>query len=426
MIVELISVGTEILMGNIVNTNAAYLAEQCTMLGYSMYHQTTVGDNEERLFEAVQTAMGRADIVLISGGLGPTIDDITKETVAKVCGLELVEDPMAREHIESYFAKRQITKITDNNWKQALIPKGAKVVRNPNGTAPGILVETSTARIFLMPGPPNELKPMMKEEVIPYLEGLQNSVFYTSMVKISGLGESFVEDQLFDLMKGQTNPTIAPYAKEGEVHIRVTAKGSTTEEASALVKPIVDEIYNRFGDFVFTEKEEVTLEEAVVELLKKHNLTINTVESCTGGLLAGRLVNVAGASAVLKEGLITYSNESKVNLVDVKEETLKKYGAVSEQTAKEMAKGATKRYHSQVAISVTGIAGPDGGSEEKPVGLVYIGCCIGEEVFAKEFHFMGNRSKIRETSVATALTVLRHALLETYEGGFSKNGKKTK
>ena len=421
MIVELISVGTEILMGNIVNTNAAYLAEQCTMLGYSVYYQTTVGDNEKRLSDAIKTAMTRADIILLSGGLGPTMDDITKETVAKVCGLKLIEDEKVREHIKGYFINRKIKKITDNNWKQTLVPEGAKVVENSNGTAPGIIVETKDCKIILMPGPPNELTVMMEEKIIPYLKKLQTNVFYTSMVKMSGIGESYVENQLMDLMQEQTNPTIAPYAKEGEVHIRVTAQGKSKEEAMALVQPAVKEIYHRFGEFVFTDKEDVTLEQNVIELLKKHGATLSTVESCTGGLLTGRLVNVSGASSVIKQGLITYSNEAKMTLVDVQENTLNEYGAVSEQTAKEMAQGAVKRYHTDIAISITGIAGPEGGSKEKPVGLVYIGCCIGKQVFAKEFHFTGNRSKIREASVANALTVLRHAVLEVYEGKVIEN-----
>ena len=390
------------------------------MLGYSVYYQTTVGDNEERLLDAIKTAMNRAEIILISGGLGPTMDDITKEMVAKACGLELVEDMNARNHIKDYFAKRKIQTITDNNWKQALVPKGAKVVMNSNGTAPGIIVEMPGCRIFLMPGPPNELKVMMKQSMIPYLEELQDGVFYTSMVKISGLGESFVESELSDLIKEQTNPTIAPYAKEGEVHIRVTAKGKTRNEAKSLVEPVVKEMYHRFGDFIFTDKEEVTLEQSVVELLKKHRLTLCTVESCTGGLLAGRIINVGGVSDVFRQGFITYSNEAKMELVDVKQSTLEAHGAVSPETAKEMAQGATKRYQSKIAVSITGIAGPDGGSEEKPVGLVYIGYDIEGHVFAKEFHLTGNRSKIRETSVANALTVLRHALIEHYESGFSK------
>ncbi|MBS4933731.1 MAG: competence/damage-inducible protein A [Clostridiales bacterium] len=419
MIVELISVGTEILMGNIVNTNCAYLAEKCTSLGYSIYYQTTVGDNEERLMKALEQARERADIVILSGGLGPTMDDITKEMVAKVCQLELVEDIRTRERIQEYFAKRQLANITHNNWKQAYIPEGAIVLDNKNGTAPGLIVETDNCKFILLPGPPNELIPLMEQEVIPYLSKLQDSVFYTAMVKIGGLGESYVEDKLSDLMKNQTNPTIAPYAKEAEVHIRVTAKGTTEEEAKDLVAPVVKEIKSRFGNFVFTEEENMTLEDSVVELLKKHELKLCTVESCTGGLLAGRIVNVSGCSDVLKQGLITYSNKAKRKLVGVKKNTLKEYGAVSQQTAKEMAKGAALLYNSDVAVSITGIAGPTCGTEEKPVGLVYIGCYIHDKVFAKEFHFTGNRRKIRESSVASALTLLHHAIIEYYEGGFA-------
>ena len=418
MIVELISVGTEILMGNIVNTNSAYLAEKCTSLGYSVYYQTTVGDNEERLMQALELAKERADLIILSGGLGPTMDDITKETVAKVCQLELVEDVQTRERIREYFLKRQIETITQNNWKQSYIPEGAMVIDNENGTAPGLIVKTKECQFILLPGPPNELIPMVEQSVVPYLSKLQDAVFYTAMVKIAGLGESYVEDKLSDLMKTQTNPTIAPYAKEAEVHIRVTAKGKTEEEAKNLTKPIVEKIKNRFGNFVFTEKESVTLEESVVELLKQHELKLCTVESCTGGLVAGRIVNVSGSSEVFKQGFVTYSNKAKRKLVGVKKSTLKEYGAVSLQTAKEMAKGAALLYNSEVALSITGIAGPTGGTEEKPVGLVYVGCYVHDKVFAKEFHFTGNRRKIRESSVANALTLLRYSIIEYYEGGF--------
>lgn len=419
MIVELISVGTEILMGNIVNTNSAYLAEQCAGLGFSLYYMTTVGDNEERLLQTIKMAKERADIVILSGGLGPTMDDMTKEMVAKACGLELVEDEGCKEHIKEYFEKRKLYhEITENNWKQAQIPKGAIVLDNPNGTANGIIVQAERCHLILLPGPPNELKPLFEQEVIPYLKTLQDASFYTAMIKISGIGESYVEDKLSDLIQGQTNPTIAPYAKEGEVHIRVTAKGANEQEAKQLVSPTVDEIRNRIGDAIFTEEEAVTLEQQVIALLEQHELTLCTVESCTGGLFSGRLVNVAGASSVLKQGFITYSNESKQKLVNVKAETLQQYGAVSHQTAKEMAVGGSQVSNCDVAISITGIAGPDGGSKEKPVGLVYIGCYMNGHVWTKEFHFTGNRSKIRESSVANALTLLRYHILEQYEGGF--------
>lgn len=277
MIVELISVGTELLMGNTVNTNAAYLAQKCAMLGLTVYYQTTVGDNEERLTEVVKTAINRSDIVILTGGLGPTMDDMTKETVAKVMGCNLVEDVKTREWIQEYFKKRQVQMITHNNWKQALVPERALILDNPNGTAPGLIIEENHTKVILLPGPPGELQPMVETSVVPYLQKLQESHFFTAMVKIDGLGESFVEDKLKDLIAKQDNPTIAPYAKEGEVHIRVTAKAKTLREAKKLAEPVVQEIHNRFDSFVFTDEEEVTLEKAVVDLLKKHDLKICTV-----------------------------------------------------------------------------------------------------------------------------------------------------
>lgn len=414
MIVEILNVGTELLMGNIVNTNSAYLAEQCTKEGHSVYYMTTVGDNENRLCEAIRTGVARSQILLISGGLGPTMDDITKECVANVCKCNLVEDEEVREQIKRYFEIRGKYDIPSNNWKQALVLEGAIVLQNENGTAPALFFTNQDCHIFLLPGPPNELKPLFEKEVIPYLRRWQEGVFVTSMIKLSGVGESFVEHQLSELIKTQTNPTIAPYAKEGEVHLRVTARGKENEGAIKLLEPVVDKIVSQFQTDVYTTKEEVTLEESVVFLLKQHHLKISTVESCTGGLIAGRLVNVSGASDVLEQGFVTYANEAKEQLVGVKKDTLMKYGAVSEETAKEMAYGVATRYQSDVGLSVTGIAGPTGGTKEKPVGLVYIGCYAKGKTFVKECRFSGNRSKIRDNSVAYALDFVRRIILEQY------------
>lgn len=416
MVVELISVGTEILMGNIVNSNAAYLAEKCAILGVSVYYQTAVGDNESRLFDAIKTAKDRCDVVILTGGLGPTQDDITKEVAAKVCNMPLVEDAHSRKRIERFFENRKVTKVTDNNWKQALVPEGAIVLDNDNGTAPGLILEAAdNKKIILLPGPPNELKPMFETSIYPYLNKLQPTIFYSEMVKLDGLGESYVADQISDLINDQSNPTVAPYAKTGEVHLRVTASAETKKEAKRLVKPVVDEIKKRFGIYVYTTDENETLEENVVHLLRKHELTVATCESCTGGLLAGRLVNVPGVSDVFREGFITYSNKSKRKLVDVSKAALKKYGAVSKQVAKEMAQGTAILNDVDIAISVTGIAGPDGGTDEKPVGLVYIGCYIKEKHIVNEYHFTGSRDKIRDNSVVYALAMLRHAIIENYE-----------
>lgn len=413
MVVELISVGTEILLGNIVNTNTQYLAEKCALLGLSMYHQVTVGDNRERLFAVLETALNRSDVVILTGGLGPTEDDLTKEVCAEVMGFDLVEDEHTRERISKYFKNNIYKEIPDNNWKQAMIPQGATVLDNSNGTAPGLIMEKDGKTAILLPGPPNELKPLFTQQVFPYLQSRQPEVIRSQMVKICGYGESQVEDKLIDLINTQTNPTIATYAKTAEVHLRVTAKAANEDEAKALLKPVVKEIKSRFDNAVYTTKEEETLEMAVVRLLKKHELTVTTAESCTGGLIAGRLVNVPGASEVFREGFITYSNKAKRKYLDVSKGTLKKYGAVSEQTAKEMATGGVFASDADACIAVTGIAGPDADGE-KPVGLVYIACYMKDKVKVEEYHFKGNREKIREQSVVKALDFLRRSILSNY------------
>ena len=413
MIVELISVGTEILLGNIVNTNAAYLSEQCAALGLSCYYQDVVGDNEERLCETIRTALGRADILLISGGLGPTQDDLTKEAAAKVMGRLLYLHEESKASIQRFFEDRGL-EITDNNWKQAMMPEGCIVVDNPNGTAPGVIMTENGRHVILMPGPPNEMIPMFETSIMPYLGTLQDGVIFSQTVKVCGVGESKAETMVQDLIESQSNPTIATYAKTGEVHLRVTARAEDEKAAKKLVKPVVKELKSRFGSHVYTTEEEVTLEKAVVDLLLANKLTISTVESCTGGLVAARLINVAGVSEVFKSGYIAYSNKAKRRLLGIKKSLLVKHGAVSKETAREMAKGAALVSKADVTVSVTGIAGPDGGTEEKPVGLVYIGCSVCGKVTVKEYHFSGSRAKIRESTVSAALTLMRECILEYY------------
>ena len=413
MTVELVSVGTEILLGNIVNTNAAYLAEQCAALGFSCFYQTVVGDNEERLMQALQTALGRSDIVIASGGLGPTQDDLTKETAAKVLGRSLYMDDHSKERIAQYFTRRGL-ELTENNWKQAMVPEGATVIDNDNGTAPGIIMEENGKRIILLPGPPGELIPMFESAVGPYLAGAAAGIIYSQTVKLCGIGESKAETMIADLIAQQGNPTIAPYAKTGEVHLRITAKAEEEKEARKLVKPVVKELKNRFGMNVYTTDKDVTLEEAVVDLLLANRLTVTTAESCTGGLLSARLINVPGVSEVFKSGQVTYSNKAKHKLLGVKKPSLDKYGAVSENVAKQMAKGAAVSSKADVAVAITGIAGPDGGTAQKPVGLVYIACSVCGKMKIKEYHFSGSRSKIRENSVTAALTLMRQSILEHY------------
>lgn len=417
MIVELLSVGTELLLGNIINTNAAFLAEQCASLGLSVYYQTVVGDNPKRLEDTVRLALERSDIVMMTGGLGPTKDDLTKETAAKVAGLPLVEDAHTKACIQKFFDIRKSKVITENNWKQAMVPQGCIVVENKNGTAPGLIIEipkeNGIKRMILMPGPPNELRPMFQNDIYPYLNQLQPETIYSVTAKICGLGESYVETEISDLIEAQTNPTIAPYAKTNEVHLRMTAKAENDKAAAKMIEPLLEELKRRFGQHIYTTKEEETLEEVLVQMLQVRKLTIATAESCTGGLVAGRLVNVPGVSDSLHGGFVTYVDDAKKAFVGVKEESLKKYGAVSAAVAEEMAVGCAKKANTDIGIAVTGLAGPDGGTKEKPVGLVYIACSIHGKTKVKELHLTGNRSKIREYAVAKALVLVRECLLDT-------------
>lgn len=414
MVVEVVSVGTELLLGNIVNTNAQFLAEKCALLGLSMYNQTVVGDNRERLSYAIRTALKRSDIVILTGGLGPTEDDLTKEVCAEVMGVPLEENAHTRARIEEYFRNNIYKEIPDSNWKQAVVPVGSIVLDNHNGTAPGLILEQSGKTAILLPGPPSELYPLFMEQVYPYLQKLQPEVIRSQMIKICGMGESQAEDKILDLIDKQTNPTIATYAKTAEVHLRVTAKAESEEKAKELIKPVVKELKKRFGTAIYSVREEETLEEAVVRLLKKYELTVTTAESCTGGMLAGRLINVPGVSEVFREGFVTYSNKAKRKHLDVNKSTLKKYGAVSKETVKEMAKGGAFATDADLCVAISGLAGPDGGSEEKPVGLVYISCYVKDHVVIEEYHFKGNRNKIREQSVVKALDLLRRCVIEHY------------
>ena len=413
MTAEIICVGTEILLGNIVNTNAAYLAEKCAYLGLSNYYQVVVGDNEQRLLETINTAKSRADVIFLIGGLGPTEDDLTKETAAKAFNVELVMDEEAKNNIVTILTNRGID-ITNNNFKQALVPKGSIVLYNKNGTAPGIIMEEAGKVVIMLPGPPNEFVPMVDDQVVPYfLKKGTNDVIYSRVVKLVGVGESKVAEEISDLI-AMTNPTVATYAKTGEVHIRVTASAANDDEAKALVKPVVKKLKAMYPDNVYSTNADETLERAVVELLSKNRLSITAAESCTGGLVCGKIVNVAGASEVFRGGYITYSNKQKRNVIGVKKSTLEKYGAVSEQVAAEMAKGVLEVSKADVAISTTGIAGPGGGTPEKPVGLVYIGCAVKNKVYVEKFNFSGSRNKVRESTVVAALSMVRKYVSSEY------------
>jgi len=407
---EIIAIGTEILLGDIVNSNAQYLAQQLAALGIDMYYQQVVGDNELRIMHAFDEAYSRSDIIITTGGLGPTDDDLTKEVAAKYFNKKLILHESSIEKIKNYFKFRQ-RKMTENNLKQGLIPEGATIINNDNGTAPGVIIEENDKVMIILPGPPKEMKPMFQETVKPYLQKKSNSILISKMIKIAGVGESVVAEELKDLMDAQTNPTIAPYAKDVGVVLRITAKADNEKEALELIDPIEKEIIRRLGNNVYAT-EDVDIEEVVAKLLIEKGLTISTAESCTGGMIAGTLINYPGISEVFLEGAVTYSNEAKHNRLGVKNETLDKYGAVSEETAREMAIGIAQTSKTDVSIVTTGIAGPGGGTLEKPVGLVYIGVYVKGEVKIQRCIFSGNRNKIRLQATVTGLDMLRRILIE--------------
>lgn len=366
---EILCIGTEILIGDIVNTNAAYIAKELANLGVSVYHQSVVGDNPVRLKEALDLGFSRADIIITTGGLGPTYDDLSKETIAEWFGRKLTLHEPSLQAIERYFTKSGRV-MTDNNKKQAFMPEGCIVFDNPNGTAPGCAIEGEGKTAIMLPGPPREMKPMFDNHVAPYLAKRSGWTFRSHNLHFYGIGESALEDRLRDMMEKGSNPTIAPYAKTGEVMLRVTARAENAEEAEKLLSPAVDAIRNEVGEYLYGI-DVGDLQTAAVQMLLKQKLTVATAESCTGGYISKRLTDVSGCSSVFQYGFVTYSNEAKEKLLGVPHDVLEKYSAVSAETAAEMAKGARRASGADIGIAATGNAGP-GASEGKPVGEVYI------------------------------------------------------
>lgn len=406
---EIITVGTEILLGDILNTNTYYLSNELANIGVDVYYQITVGDNEKRLLNQLEESFKRSNLILLTGGLGPTEDDITKEICAKYFNMEMeFHQPSWDKIIEIHNKMKR--KPTENNKKQAYFPVGSIIVPNEYGTAPGCIMEKDDKTIIVMPGPPREMKPMFDNYIKPFLQKNSDYILQSKVLRIIGIGESKVENDLLDLIQKQQNPTIATYAKDGECTVRVTAKSKTIEEAEKLIQPISDEIKNRFKEAVYGE-DETTIEDEVAKLLVKNNLTISVAESCTGGMVSSSLINYPGISSVFMEGCVTYSNEAKMMSLGVKEETLNAVGAVSEQCAKEMAEGVAKRHNTNIGLSTTGIAGPEGGSKEKPVGLVYMGIKINNKTIVKKYIFNGDRQQIRYRACKTLLNDLRLELL---------------
>lgn len=406
---EIIAIGTELLLGDIVNTNSQFLSRELAAIGIDVYHQEVVGDNEDRILQAFENAYRRSELIVTTGGLGPTQDDLTKEMAAKYFNKEMVLDEKSLESIENYF-KLQGKELKGNNRKQAYFPNGATILLNGCGTAPGAIIEKDNKMMIILPGPPREMEMMFKTYVLSYLQKKTDNIILSKTLRIFGIGESFMAEQVNHLITEGKNPTVAPYAKNVDVTLRITAKGKTQEECSKLIEPVEDEIRNILGENVYGEGE-VTLEAVVSKLLCDKNLTISTAESCTGGMIAEKLISYPGISKVYLEGMITYSNDAKIKRLGVNKETLDKYGAVSEQTAKEMVEGIARESGSNIAIITTGIAGPDGGTKEKPVGLVYIGLYVNGSTKVKEFNFQGDRDKIRVRTTMNALDWLRRELL---------------
>ena len=405
MVAEILSIGTELLMGQIANTDAQFISRRLGELGISIYRQCTVGDNPARVLESLKESLSRSDIVITTGGLGPTEDDLTKEMVAEYFGLEM------ELHQPSYDALMEMMsrfgrKITPNNIKQAYFPKGAIIMPNLCGTAPGCIVEKDGKTVAVLPGPPRELTDMFDRQLAPYLEKRSGLTIKSRFLKIFGLGESNVETMLIDLFHSD-DPTLALYCGPGEVAARITTRVKEGEDADAKIEPVYQEILKRVGDAWYGDGMERTPADAVYELLKARGEKVTFAESCTGGLLAGEFISVPGASDCISESLVTYANEAKMKLLGVKAETLESFGAVSEECAKEMALGAIAHSGADWAVSVTGIAGPDGGTPEKPVGTVWMGVAHGGKVMAKKFSFRGARKWIRQLSVVNALNLLR-------------------
>ena len=407
---EIVSVGTELLLGQIVDTNAAYLAKALSEVGISVYRRVTVGDNMERLVTVLQEALENNDVVFTIGGLGPTMDDITRDGLATAIGDTLQYSEEAGDKLKAFFAKRNYP-MTESNLRQAMVPTQGESIPNPNGTAPGLQFEVGDKIGIALPGPPNEFIPMVNDSVIPFLRRKTGNIgtIRSVMLRVAGVGESSVEERIKDLMM-DANPTVAPYAKVGEVHLRVSAFAETAELAEAMISERAAQVRERLGNAVYGTDDN-PIEYAVVQALKERGQTVATAESCTGGLVAQRLTDIEGSSEVFMGGVVAYSNAAKTDLVFVPAELIERVGAVSPEVAKALAEGAQKRFGTTYGIGVTGVAGPGGGTPGKPVGLVYVAVAYPGGVEVQESHFIGSRSIVRTRSAQTVLNLLRLRIL---------------
>ncbi|MDD2421344.1 MAG: competence/damage-inducible protein A [Heliobacteriaceae bacterium] len=405
---ELVSTGTELLLGQTLNTNAQFLAERLAGLGIYCYYQTTVGDNPDRVRQVVEKALTRTDLVITTGGLGPTMDDLTKEVVADLLGIPLVLHPDLLAGIEAFFSQRG-RQMPENNKKQAMLPVGAIPVPNKFGTAPGLIVEKGNKTVVMLPGPPFEMRPMFDESVISYLAARRQQspgVLCSRVLKVIGPGESVIENRLQDLITGQTNPTLALLARDEELHIRLTARAAAVEVAAEIIQAYETEIRQRLYPYVYGVDNE-TMGSVVGQLLLRNGWQLAVAESCTGGLIGDLLTNVPGASAYFSLGVTTYSNQAKMGILGIDQGLLRDYGAVSPQTAAAMARAVRQLAGAEIGLSVTGIAGPDGGTREKPVGLAYLSYADGSGEVVKEIRQFGDRVTIKLKTAYAALNWLR-------------------
>ena len=406
---ELIAVGTELLLGNIVNSDAQMISQTLSALGINVYYHTVVGDNPQRVKAAVEVAKQRADIIITTGGLGPTCDDLTKQVLAEAFGKKLVFHAPSARRMEAYFkAFLPHRTITENNYQQAMLPEGCTVLDNDWGTAPGCAFQADGVTVIMLPGPPRECRAMLEHRVVPYLKGMSDGVIASRTVKLFGIGESAMEARLRQQMESMTNPTMAPYAKEGECEVRITAKAPTLQQAQAMLEPVEAQLRREFGDLVYGV-DVPSLHARISTLLREQGLTLATAESCTGGLAAQRITDLPGASQVFRGGVVCYTDQVKRDVLGVAQQTLDSFGAVSSQTAQELAKGVCRCTGSDIGLSFTGVAGPDP-DEGKPVGLVYIGLARGDRVWVKELHLGSARDRNRNSAVLHGFDMVRRLL----------------
>ncbi len=413
MVAEIIAVGTELLLGDIVNSNAQFLSRQLALLGIDVHFQSVVGDNRNRLIKVVELAKSRSDLLIITGGLGPTQDDLTKETVCEVFDDTLRLDKEELKKLNDFFAQRNMT-MPQSNKKQAMVPTKGRKIDNDNGTAPGVIFEQNGKYAVLLPGPPKEMSAMFIDKVKPWLAGMSDNVMHSTVLRISGIGESHLEPLVENLLQS-SNPTSGLYAKQTEVTVRVTAKANTQLEAQKMCDEMVEKYYSILGDYIYA-RDAHSLEQVVVENLINTNKIIAIAESCTGGMLAQKITSVSGSSSVFGYGVVVYSNNAKEQLLRVNPLTLSRYGAVSAHTAVEMAQGVRVLSDADYGISITGIAGPNGGTDKKPVGTVYIAAVSKKDIFVQKISATGRpRKSVQLSAVQNALDILRRLSIDAQQ-----------